>query len=152
MGKEKRFFAQTPPGQDNKASYFHTLDEARVWIADNGGGSIKMRDTGAINSGGIGLGKADFEPPSKVWHTLETWPAMVREKSVAAVSPLQQTFLDVRADTAMSGHDLSEFELVETVGSALFRACCQVCGRSVEVTQKGVIYSLLGDGRCRGHE
>jgi hypothetical protein len=111
-----------------------------------------MRDTGTIHSGGSGPEKVVFNPPLKVWRTLETWPAAVMEKSVAAVSPLQQTFLDVRADTALSGHDLSEFELVETAGSTLFRACCQVCGRFLEVTQKGVIYSLLGDGRCRGHE
>ena len=149
MGKKKRFFAQIPPGKDHKAHYFHTLDEARVWIAQNGGGTIKMRDAGKIHSGGSGLGRVSFDPPLKVWRTIETWSAAVAEKTV---SPLHQSFLDIRVDTALSGHDLGEFELVEVTGSTLFRACCQVCGRFVEVTQKGVIYSLLGGGRCRGHD
>jgi hypothetical protein len=150
MGKKKPFFAQLPPGNDHKVRYFHTLDEARVWIAQNGGGSIKMRVAGTIDSSGDGLGRVSFDPPLKVWRTIETCPAVV--KSMTAVSPLHQTFLDVRADTALSGHDLGEFEQVEVTGSTLFRAYCQICGRSVEVTQKGVIYSLLGGGRCPGHK
>ena len=152
MGKKKPFFAQTPPGKDHKASYFHTLDEARVWIAQNGGGTIKMRDAGTIHSGGSGLGRVSFDPPLKVWRTIETWPAVVAEKSITAVLPLHQTFLDIRADTALSGHDLGEFELVDVTNPTLFRAYCQICSRSVEVTQKGIIYSLLGSGRCCGHE
>jgi hypothetical protein len=108
-----------------------------------------MRDAGTI---GRDLGRVSFDPPLKVWRTIETWPAVVAEKSMTAVSPLRQTFLDIRADTALSGHNLGEFEPVEGTGPTLFRAYCQICGRSVEVTQKGVIYSLLGVGRCRGHE
>jgi hypothetical protein len=149
MGKKKRFFAQIPPGKDHKAHYFHTLDETRVWIAQNGGGSIKMRDAGTIHSGGSDLGKVSFDLPLKVWRTIETWPTAVAEKTV---SPLHQTFLDVRADTSLSGHELGEFEPVDVTGPTLFRAYCQICSHSVEVTQKGIIYSLLGSGRCCGHE
>lgn len=152
MGKKKQFFAQTPPGKDHKAHYFHTLDEARVWIAQNGGGTIKMRDAGTIHSGGSSLGTVNFDPPLKVWRTIEIWPAAIAEKTTMAVPPLQQTFLDIRADTALSGHDLGEFQPVDVTGPTLFRAYCQICSRSVEVTQKGVIYSLLGSGRCRGYE
>jgi hypothetical protein len=88
----------------------------------------------------------------KVWRTIETWPSVVKEKNIAAISPLHQTFLDIHADTALSGHDLGEFEPVDVIGPTMFRAHCQICNRFVEVTQKGVIYSLLGDGRCRRHE
>lgn len=152
MGKKKRFFAQTPPGKDHEAHYFNTLDEARVWIAQNGGGTIKMRHAGTIHSSGRGLERVSFDPPLKVWRKIETWPAGAAEKSIVALSPLQQTFLDIHADTALSGHDLGEFQPGDVTAPTLFRGHCQICSRFVEVTQKGVIYSLLGDGRCREHE
>lgn len=151
MSNKKRFFAQTPLGKDHKAHYFHTLDAARVWIAQNGGGTIKMRDAGTIHLGGGGLGTVNFDPPLKVWRTIEIWPAVAAERTTAAVPPLHQTFLDIRADTSLSGHDLDEFQPVDVTGPTLFRAYCQICSRAVEVTQKGVIYSLLGEGRCCGH-
>jgi hypothetical protein len=152
MSKKKRFFAQTPPGKGHQARHFHTLDEARVWVAQNGGGSIKMRNAGSIHSVGHGFERVIFNPPLKVWRTIETWPSVVKEKNIAAISPLRQTFRDIHADTALSGHDLGDFELVDGKGPCLFRAHCQICNRFVEVTQKGVVYSLLGDGRCRRHE
>jgi hypothetical protein len=61
-----------------------------------------MRHAGTIHSSGRGLERVSFDPPLKVWRKIETWPAGAAEKSIVAVSPLQQTFLDIRADTALS--------------------------------------------------
>lgn len=42
--KRKRFFAQTAQlGQGHKARHFHELEEARLWLRENGGGTISDR-------------------------------------------------------------------------------------------------------------
>jgi len=150
MGEKNRFRAQTDPGNNHRTSCFDTLDEARAWVAENGGGSIQVHDTGIGPVNGSNLERSVFDSSLTVRRTLETWPTVRLEKGGAAVTPLRQTFVDVRADTALSDHDLGRFELVETAGSTLFRAYCQVCGRFVEVTQRGVIYSLPGNAPCQG--
>jgi viroplasmin and RNaseH domain-containing protein len=74
--KQKPFFCQNnilgPTG--HKAKHFDTLEEARAWLAENGGGSIKKRNALVIrHSGGSWLqGGVDFDPPLRTWGVVET--------------------------------------------------------------------------------
>lgn len=67
--KKKNFFAQTyncDPKQ-HKAAYFYTLDEAKTFVNQHGGGTVKRRNAKVIYSSGYGLGRVDFDPPLRVW-------------------------------------------------------------------------------------
>lgn len=60
MSKRKSYFAQNKhlDPKLHKAKYFNTLDEAKVWIEEQGGGTIKQRNVRTIYV----LGE-----PIKVW-------------------------------------------------------------------------------------
>jgi hypothetical protein len=52
--KRKPYFCQTDLGINHKAKYFQDIDEARKWLSENGGGTIKKRGAGIINDPFIG--------------------------------------------------------------------------------------------------
>jgi hypothetical protein len=55
MGKKKPFFCQnTIPGAGHKAKYFDNIENARQWLLENGGGTIKKRNAGIMRDPFIG--------------------------------------------------------------------------------------------------
>lgn len=55
MGKKKPFFCQNAIlGTGHKAKYFDTLEDARQWLSQNGGGTIKKRNAGIVRDPFIG--------------------------------------------------------------------------------------------------
>ncbi len=48
--RRKKFFAQNSYSAPklHRAKYFHTQEEARVWLAANGGGTIKERGASRV--------------------------------------------------------------------------------------------------------
>jgi hypothetical protein len=71
--RKKPYFAQTalcgPAG--HKAKYFDKIEDARVWLSDNGGGSIKKRNAATVYASGFGLGRVEYDPPLRVWGVVE---------------------------------------------------------------------------------
>jgi hypothetical protein len=51
----------------HRTKYFGTLDEAKTWLSEQGGGTIKKRNAEVIHSSGYGLERVDFVPPLRVW-------------------------------------------------------------------------------------
>lgn len=60
MGKNKPYFAQNNKcdATNHRAKYFNTLEEAKVWLEEQGGGTIKQRNTRTIHV---------FGKPLQVW-------------------------------------------------------------------------------------
>lgn len=52
--KRKPYFCQTTLGINHKAKYFYEIDNARKWLSENGGGTIKKRGAGVVNYTFIG--------------------------------------------------------------------------------------------------
>ena len=52
MSKKKSYFAQNKylDPKLHKAKYFHTLEEAKAWIGEQGGGTVKQRNARTIYS------------------------------------------------------------------------------------------------------
>jgi hypothetical protein len=46
MSGKKNYFAQNNKldATNHRAKYFHTLDEAKAWLEEQGGGTIKLRN------------------------------------------------------------------------------------------------------------
>lgn len=67
--KRKDYFAQNKHCDPklHRAKHFDTFEEAKVWLDEQGGGTIKKRNAEVIHSGGYGLERVDFVPPLRVW-------------------------------------------------------------------------------------
>lgn len=65
MAKRKPYFAQNSicNAFDHRAKYFYDLDEARCWLKENGGGSIKKRNAGIVRD--------PFIREIRVWGVIE---------------------------------------------------------------------------------
>jgi hypothetical protein len=74
MSKTKRpYFCQTDAtGAAHKSKYFADIDEAREWLREHGGGTIKKKNAGVIRASGHGLGRVEFDPPLRVYAVVET--------------------------------------------------------------------------------
>jgi len=53
---EKPYFAQNDicDAFNHRAKYFHTIEEARTWLAANGGGTIKKKGAGVVHDPFVG--------------------------------------------------------------------------------------------------
>ena len=69
MSKKKPYFAQNKHTDPllHRAKYFDTLDEAKDWLKEQGGGTVKQRNAEVVSSSGCGLERVDFEPLLRVW-------------------------------------------------------------------------------------
>lgn len=67
--KPKLYFAQNNKFDafNHRAKHFYTLEEAKAWLNEQGGGIIKKRNAKVIHSSGYGLGRINFVPPLRVW-------------------------------------------------------------------------------------
>lgn len=63
---------------------------------------------------------------------------------------LAESRLEIMVEAALSGHDLGPFEPVAS-GSGGFQARCRHCRRSVWLSERGRVYSLLEE-RCAGRQ
>ena len=63
---------------------------------------------------------------------------------------LAETRLEIMVEAALSGHDLTAFLPVGTESGG-FQAKCRRCGRSVWLSERGLVYSLLEE-ECAGRE
>lgn len=71
MARRKPYFAQTSCGESHRSKHFDTIEEARVWLLGNGGGTIKKCHAQIIHASGYGLGRVVFDPPLRVWGEIE---------------------------------------------------------------------------------
>ena len=70
--KRKAYFAQMSLlGDGHKSKHFDTLEGARAWLLENGGGTVKKRYAEVIHASGHDLGRVVFDPPLRVWGTVE---------------------------------------------------------------------------------
>ena len=69
MARKKRYFAQIKSSDPklHRAKYFDFFDDAKEWLEQNGGGTVKKRNAGVVHSSGMGLGRVVFDPPLRVW-------------------------------------------------------------------------------------
>ena len=58
-------------GDGHKARYFDSIEEARIWLLPNGGGTIKKRNAGVMYGIGDGSDRVVFDPPLRVWGEIE---------------------------------------------------------------------------------
>jgi len=61
----------------------------------------------------------------------------------------REAILEAQVNAALSGHDIGPFEEVTDRINGGYEAHCRKCDKSVWVSRKGMIYSLLGDA-CEG--
>ena len=57
-----------------------------------------------------------------------------------------RAILEAQEDAALAGHDLGPFEEVTDRINGGYEAHCRKCDKSVWISNKGLIYSLLGEG------
>lgn len=70
--RKKPYFAQMSLlGDGHRAKHFDTIEEARSWLSEHGGGSIKKRYAKVIHASGEGLGRVVFTPSLRVWGVVE---------------------------------------------------------------------------------
>ena len=69
MSKKKPYFAQMAncDPKFHRAKHFDTFDEAKAWLDEKGGGSIKKRNAEVIHSLGYGLARVDFDKPFRTY-------------------------------------------------------------------------------------
>lgn len=67
--KCKDYFAQSNKCDafNHRAKHFHTFEEAKAWLDEQGGGTIKKRNAKVIYASGYGLERVEFNPPLRVW-------------------------------------------------------------------------------------
>lgn len=70
--KKKSYFAQMSLlGEGPKSKHFDSIEDARIWLQVNGGGTIKKRNAKVIYASGSGLGRVVYDPPLRVWGEVE---------------------------------------------------------------------------------
>jgi hypothetical protein len=53
--------------------------------------------------------------------------------------------LEAMVDAALGGHDLTPFTPAEDERATGYLATCRLCGRTVWVGERGLLYSILAD-------
>ena len=63
---------------------------------------------------------------------------------------LNEVITEIQVNALLSGHDLTPFETLPADQKGEYQAACRRCGRTVQVKDTGLCYSLLGHEDCPG--
>jgi hypothetical protein len=61
---------------------------------------------------------------------------------------LNEVITEIQVNALLSGHDLTPFEPLPADQKSQYQAACRRCGRTVQVKDTGLCYSLLGHEDC----